>query len=130
MQKHDVWLSNRGYLRHIEVLKKIQTRRAETNSNRPLPHLPEPSPPQDHKTNEEGSQQFTRSKDSLNVREQKILWDNYYLGKRIIETPPVISKRRLDEEYVRHKKLVKCLTTTTRRVPTSDFRVKSTSLSI
>lgn len=57
------------------------------------------------------SSAFTRSKefqsrDNITMREQQILWDNYYLGKRIIETPPVISKRRQDEDYRKHKRLV------------------------
>ena len=28
MQKHNEWLSNRGYIQHIKVLTKIQNRRA------------------------------------------------------------------------------------------------------
>lgn len=28
MQKHQEWLSNRGYLQHLNVLTKIQTRRS------------------------------------------------------------------------------------------------------
>ena len=60
------------------------------------------------------------------MREQQILWDNYHLGKRIIETPPVICKRRLDDDYRKHKKLVKGLTSSSnnKAMPT-EFRVKS-----
>lgn len=62
----------------------------------------------------------------MTIRDQQILWDNYYLGKRIIETPPVISKKKLDEEYRRHKLIVESMATSSSRknMPT-DFRVKS-----
>ena len=43
------------------------------------------------------------------------MWDNYHLGKRIIETPPVISKRRLEQDYNKHKRLVQCLTASSNR---------------
>ena len=60
------------------------------------------------------------------MKEQKLLWDNYYLGKRIIETQPVISKKKLDEDYRKHKRMVQCLTASTnkRNLP-NQFRVKS-----
>lgn len=56
-----------------------------------------------------------KSKDNLSMREQKILWDNYHLGKRIIETQPVISKRRFDQDYKKHRRLVECLTASNSR---------------
>ena len=49
------------------------------------------------------------------MKEQKLLWDNYYLGKRIIETQPVISKKKLDEDYRKHKRMVHCLTASTNK---------------
>lgn len=59
------------------------------------------------------------------------MWDNYHLGKRIIETSPVISKKKFDDEYRKHKKLVRGLTTSSsnKSMPT-EFRVKSKYSSI
>lgn len=97
MQKHQEWLSNRGYIQHLNVLTKIYTRRSPSKLNpnsHSVPRTPQDVPLQLSSTD---PLVFVRSKDNLNIRDQQILWDNYHLGKRIIETPPVISKRRLDE---------------------------------
>lgn len=95
MQKHQEWLSNRGYIQHLNVLTKIYTRRSPSNNpnSQSVPRIPQDTsgqPPANDTA-------FVRSKDNFHIKDQQILWDNYHLGKRIIETPPVISKRRLDE---------------------------------
>ena len=132
MQKHQEWLSNRGYIQHLNVLTKIYTRRSPSQTQ-PIAHshsVPRSNIHPDIEVQIEQTPQdlltFVRSKDNITMREQQILWDNYHLGKRIIETPPVISKRRLDEDYKKHKRLVQCLTTSNNRkiIPT-EFRVKS-----
>lgn len=132
MQKHNDWLSNRGYIQHLQVLKKIQVRKAQPNKSSPRQPHERSTYPEEHSeriVNEDNNGlQLVRSKETLNMRDQQILWDNYYLGKRIIETPPVISKRRLDEEYRKHRRLVQCLTASNgRKAGNSEFRVKSTS---
>jgi len=72
-----------------------------------------------------------KSKDNLTMREQQILWDNYHLGKRIIEASPVICKRRLDEDYRKHKKLVKGLmSSSSNKMMPTEFRVKSKNSSM
>lgn len=108
MQKHNEWLSNRGYVQHIKVLTKIQNRRIQNNSKTLLVNKQGSisherfSHNSNHKRDQtDDSPTFVRSKenktkDNISMRDQQILWDNYYLGKRIIETPPVISKRRQD----------------------------------
>jgi hypothetical protein len=98
MQKHNEWLSNKGYLRHLEVLNKISQRKTHSLNpcpsahNRTAPLRPRPtlndSPPHDDTL-------ILRREPS--PREQQLLWDNYQLGKRIVETPPVISKKKMDE---------------------------------
>lgn len=130
MQQHQQWLSNRGYLQHLNVLTKIQTRR--TPSQPKLIHSHSLS--RTHHNLQEINLEvrppdlltFVRSKDTMTMRDQQILWDNYHLGKRIIETPPVISKRRLDQDYRKHKRLVQCLTASNnKKVVPTEFRVKS-----
>lgn len=131
MQKHQVWLSNRGYLQHLNVLTKIQTRPSPSHRRLTPSHsLPKTHNTQDIDLEAKSSDLLTlvRSKDNMTMREQQILWDNYHLGKRIIETPPVISKRRLDEDYRKHKHLVQCLTASSnKKVVPTEFRVKSKS---
>lgn len=63
---------------------------------------------------------LTRSKEAPTIKDKQILWDNFYLGKRIIETPPVISKKRLDEEYKKHKQIVESMASSSSRrtIPT------------
>jgi len=36
MQKHNEWLSNRGYIQHLQVLQKIQARKTQ-NTGKTLP---------------------------------------------------------------------------------------------
>ena len=41
MQKHNEWVSNRGYIQHLEVLTKIGSRKPHTTplkQQHPLPH--------------------------------------------------------------------------------------------
>jgi hypothetical protein len=136
MQRENEWSANRGYLQHLGVLKRITARK---------PTNPRKFTLQRHVHEEvagEGSEPkaFERSGESTTTRfreigtafrQQQILWDNYYLGKRIIETPPVISKRKLEEDYQKHRRLVECLTaSSSRRVVPSEFRVKSMYLLI
>lgn len=84
MQKHNEWLSNKGYLRHLEVLSKISQRKTHSlnrtcplkprlNDTHPSPDVIDCSLPRDSTTKKENS-----------VRDLQLLWDNYCLGKRII----------------------------------------------
>ena len=133
-QSHEVWLSNRGYMQHLHTLTKIRTRKqthnphksriAKHNDSSRLQEQQPSSLSHEDLGNGPGNT-FTRSRENVNMREMQILWDNYHLGKRIIEAPPVISKKQLDQEYRKHKQLVsdrKCKSST--RL-TADFRVKS-----
>jgi hypothetical protein len=122
MQKHNEWLSNMGYLRHLEVLNKINNRKVHSSLNKTcsLRHRNDRTTilneSKEHKTQEEPLETtFVRTKENAPIRDQQILWDNYYLGKRIIETPPVISKKKLDEEYKRHRQIIDSMTASTSR---------------
>jgi hypothetical protein len=43
MQKHNEWLSNRGYIQHINVLTKIKNRRMQNSSKTLLVNKPQHS---------------------------------------------------------------------------------------
>lgn len=130
MQREHEWSTNRGYIQHLEVLKRISSRKIHQRKLTLPRHTQDlcPAADTDAKAFERsGESTIARFKDTVaTFREQQILWENYHLGKRIIETPPVISKRKLDEDYQRHKRLVECLTSSTsRKVMPNEFRVKS-----
>ena len=82
MQKHNEWVSNKGYLRHLEVLSKISHRKAQSLNpcpsvhNRTAPLRPRPT------LNDSPSHDEATLRTS--PRDQLILWDNYQLGRRII----------------------------------------------
>jgi hypothetical protein len=131
MMNHQEWTSNRGYQQHLSVLTKIYTgpsSRAKTlnhaHSTRLRPSHPERASREERPASPE--LQPARSRENLTMREQQILWDNYHLGKRIIETSPVISKQRLDEDYRKHKQLVHYLTgSASKKANPAEFRLKS-----
>lgn len=124
MMKHQDWVSNRGYEQHLTVLTKIYTRNHSSRLLRQSHFLPAHSPTRTTSPRDLAS--LGRGKDTLPIKDQQILWENYHLGKRIIETPPVISKKRLDQDYRKHKRLVQCLTASShRKSKPEDFRVQS-----
>ena len=133
MQKHDVWLSNRGYMAHLNTLTRIRARPNTLRTHRSQPsRAPESSRVHDCHTRtttiEGGSGGgFARTGEGgLNMREMQVVWDNYHLGKRIIEAPPVISKRQLDQEYRKHKERVHNRNTKSATRISSAFRGQST----
>lgn len=80
MQKHNEWLSNKGYLRHMEVLNKISQRKAHSlNRTCPIRQRGTLNDSREHETLENT---FMRRDNA--IRDQQLLWDNYFLGKRII----------------------------------------------
>lgn len=130
MLRDNQWSTDRGYLQHLDVLKRISTRKPFHQAPKAKPQ--EPLPDQTNSFQRSVEPTLLRQKEgSPTFRDQQILWENYLLGKRIIETPPVISKRKLDEDYQRHRRLVDCLTSSSsRKLVPCDFRVKSTPLII
>ena len=117
--KHTDWVSNKGYEQHLNVLTNIYKRANKSSRVLRQSHFMQVSPTRPISPG--------TCKDSLTGREQKLLWDNYHLGKRIIETPPVISKRRFDQDYKKHQRLVHCLTASHRKGK-PDVRVQSMSV--
>ena len=100
MQKHDVWVSNQGYLTHLKTLTKIRERVATPKSHRY--HLSKPPESSRNYTNsasrvtclegrrwhtrsrEEGRWQTRSREEGLTMRDMQVVWDNYLIGKRII----------------------------------------------
>jgi hypothetical protein len=82
MQRENQWSNDRGYLQHLDVLKRISARKPHLNTRKFTQEQPV-----DHQST------FQRSSDpsvlrgkqaSPTFRDQQILWENYLLGKRII----------------------------------------------
>ena len=40
------------------------------------------------------------------LKQRRLLWENYLIGKRIIETPSVICKKKFDNEYKKHRQII------------------------
>lgn len=82
MQRENQWSNDRGYLQHLDVLKRISARK---------PHLTTRKFTQEQPNNHQNTFQrwpdpsVIKSKEaSPTFRDQQILWENYLLGKRII----------------------------------------------
>jgi hypothetical protein len=63
----------------------------------------------------------------LALKDRQLLWENFLLGKRIIETTPVICQRKQVNDYNKNRKILDLRAKVCKRAdPKSNFRESST----
>ena len=107
MQKHQEWLENKTYQRHLHVLQRIKETNRKLNIKSAIPAQNRSPDFEAHsrspcKTNKNKQQNGLY----LALKDRQLLWENFLLGKRIIETTPVICQRKQVHDYNKNRKIL------------------------